>query len=177
MGVARTVHRGADAGGYDGGVWAADDAALAPASDADDREGREVAARDAAGDVDARRLIVSVLREVSEHVFVVKAEALYFRPLPRRKNGRRAGRHPYGVVMPNSNYWVEFEGRRVQATYLDGKELLRLQTDVVEGKEKPQFFNFFAAGVADGPEVAVFVGDPDRPLTVTNVETYRPDQG
>lgn len=176
MGVARAVHRGANAGRDDGGVWAADDAALAPALDAEDGEGREVAARDAAGDVDARGLVFGVLGEVSEHVLMVHTEAVDLGLLERRERRRGVCRYPYGGAMPNSNYRVDFDGRTVEATYYDAQRILSLQTLVIVGDAPPQEYTFQVAGDFDAPNFTVFIGDPNRPLTVTAVEIYRRDQ-
>lgn len=77
--------------------------------------------------------------------------------------------------MPNSNYWIDYDGVRYETTYWHGKRVSDLQMEVIAGTRPPTDIAIQLAGDGDAPMLTLHIG-PERPLHVIPVEVFRPDQ-
>jgi len=77
--------------------------------------------------------------------------------------------------MPNSNYWVDYDGTRYETTWWHGRRLYDLQMRVLAGEAPPTNMRFQLAGDSDAPVLTVHVG-PSHTLEIIPVEVFRPDQ-
>ena len=77
--------------------------------------------------------------------------------------------------MPNSNYWIDYDGTRFETTFVHGQRVMALQTAVIAGTEPPTDIDIQLAGDGDAPTLTIHV-DHTHTLHVTPVEVYRRDQ-
>lgn len=77
--------------------------------------------------------------------------------------------------MPNSNYWIDYDGARYETTWWHGRRLSDLQMDVLAGTAEPTDLEIQLAGDGDAPMLTVHVG-PGHTLDIVPVEVYRRDQ-
>lgn len=77
--------------------------------------------------------------------------------------------------MPNSNYWIDYDGERFETNFVNGRRLSDLQMEVLAGTEPPSDIDIPLAGGHDAPTITIHVG-PGHTLDITPVEVYRRDQ-